>query len=100
MLCKAALTNCLIPEGYVLKVDFSRHNEFQIVLKLMKHACWVRSWPRVMATLPPGGPLITYQLGLLEGKECYISAVDGPNWPILWWMVGVGMSWCLVIFRN
>ena len=34
--------------------------------------------------LPPGGALIGHQGALLDGKECYISAVCGPIWLILW----------------
>ena len=43
-----------------------------------------------MATLPPGGTQISHQGALLDAKECYISAVCGLFWLILWWMVGVG----------
>ena len=43
-----------------------------------------------MATLPQGGALIVHQVALLEGKEGYISAVCGPIWLILGWVVELG----------
>ena len=32
-----------------------------------------------MATLPPGGALINYQVELLEGKECWMSVLEVPG---------------------
>ena len=39
---------------------------------------------------PPSGTLIGHQGALLECKRCFFSAVCGPIWLKLWWMVGVG----------
>ena len=49
--------------------------------------------------MPPGGAKIGHQGALLEGKMCFFSAVCGPIWLIIWWMVGVDSGYLATRWR-
>ena len=46
-----------------------------------------------IATLPSGGAQICHQGALLNCKRCFSSAICGPIWLILGWVVRVGHSY-------